>query len=114
MGVHHWAIRHSIAVSSISQFLAATREHHLELALHLFGYFYKNPNHCIVLDSRELIIDDSLQHDSFHPDFLGDYPDAKDDVATDFLPAFGRELHITFFWMATTCTITLRDGRFLD
>ena len=61
----------------------------------MFGYLKKNPNRRIVLDSRPLISDDALRHDSFHPDFLEDYPDAKEDVGTDFPPAFGRELDTT-------------------
>jgi Reverse transcriptase (RNA-dependent DNA polymerase) len=105
IGMAQWActigrLDIAFAVSSLSRFSAAPREYHLELALHLFGYLKKNPNRRIVLDSRPLIIDDDLRHDSFHPDFLDDYPDAKEDVGTDFPPAFGRELDTTVFFDA--------------
>ena len=105
IGMAQWActigrLDIAFAVSSLSRFSAAPREHHLELALHLFGYFKKNPNRRIVLDSRPLIIDDGLRHDSFHPDFLDDYPDAKEDVGENFPKAFGRELETTVFFDA--------------
>ena len=74
----------AFAVSSLSRFSSAPREHHLELALHLFGYLKKHPNRRIVLDSRPLLIDEELRKNSFHPDFLEDYPDAREDIAADF------------------------------
>ena len=52
----------------------------LELALHLFGYVKKKPNRRIVLHSRPSLVDDELSTNSFHPDFLEDYPDACEDV----------------------------------
>ena len=105
IGMAQWActigrLDIAFAVSSLSRFSAAPRQQHLELALHLFGYLKKNPNRRIVLDSRPLIIDDGLRNDSFHPDFLDDYPDATEDVGTDFPAAFGRELDTAVFFDA--------------
>ena len=89
IGMAQWAVTIgrldiAFAVLSLSRFSAAPRAHHLELALHLFGYLKKHPSRRIVLDSRPLLVDESLQHNSFHPKFLEDYPDAKEDLADDF------------------------------
>ena len=88
-GMAQWAVTIgrldiAFAVLSLSRFSAAPRAHHLELALHLFGYLKKHPSRRIVLDSRPLLVDESLQHNSFHPKFLEDYPGAKEDLADDF------------------------------
>ncbi len=90
----------AFAVSSLSRFSAAPRESNLALTLHLFGYLKKNPNRRIVLDSRPLLVDDGLRTSSFHPDFLDDYPDAKEDVGTDFPTACGPELETVVFFDA--------------
>jgi hypothetical protein len=105
IGMAQWActigrLDIAFAVSSLSRLSAAPRQHNLELALHLFGYLKKNPNRRIVLDSRPLIMDDDLRCNSFHPDFLDDYPDATEDVGTDFPMAFGKELDTTVFFDA--------------
>ena len=95
-----WRLDIAFAVSSLSRFSAAPRAHHLELALHLFGYLKKHPNCRIVLDSRPLLVDESLRHSSFHPDFLEEYPDAKEDLADDFPVPYGRELETAVFFDA--------------
>jgi hypothetical protein len=105
IGMAQWAVTIgrldiAFAVSSLSRFSAAPRAHHLELALHLFGYLKKHPNRRIVLDSRPLLVDESLRHNSFHPDFLEDYPDAKEDLADDFPVPYGRELETAVFFDA--------------
>ena len=105
IGMAQWActigrLDIAFAVSSLSRFSAAPRVHHLELALHLFGYLKKYPSRRIVIDSRPLVIDDELRRDSFHPDFLEDYPDANEDVGTDFPEAFGPELETSVFFDA--------------
>jgi hypothetical protein len=105
IGMAQWActigrLDIAFAVSSLSRFLAAPRLHHLELAYHLFGYLKKNPNRRIVLDSRPLIVDAELQTNSFHPDFLEDYPDACEDVAEDLPTAYGAELTTSVFFDA--------------
>ncbi|KAI2489419.1 Reverse transcriptase (RNA-dependent DNA polymerase) [Fragilaria crotonensis] len=105
VGMAQWActigrLDIAFAVSSLSRFAAAPREHHLELALFLFGYLKKNPNRRIVIDSRPLLIDEELRKDSFHPDFLEDYPDAHEDIASDFPKPYGRELETAVFFDA--------------
>ena len=80
------------AVSSLSRFSAAPRVHHLELVFYLFGYLKKNPNRWIVLDSRPLIVDNELWTDSFHPDFLEDYPDESEDIDESLPLPYGSEL----------------------
>jgi hypothetical protein len=105
IGMAQWAStigRPDIAftVSSLSRFSAAPREGHLELALHLFGFLKKFNNRRIVMDSRPLIVDPSLRKDSFHPDFLDDYPDAHEDIASDFPKAYGTELETSVFFDA--------------
>ncbi len=106
IGMAQWASKigrldiASFAVSSLTQFSAAPREHHLELACYLFGYLKKHPNRRIVVDSRSLLVDDDLRTTSFHPDFLEDYPDAYEDVATDFPIPSGRELETSLFFDA--------------
>ena len=105
IGMAQWActigrLDTAFAVSSLSRFSAAPREYHLELALFLFGYLKKFQNRRIVLDSRPLKVDPDLRKDSFHPDFLEDYPDAHEDVATDFPKAYGRELETSVFFDA--------------
>ena len=88
----------AFAVSPLSRFSAAPQCHHLELAYYLFGYLKKNPNRRIVLDSRPLRIDEKLQKDSFHPDFLEDYPVAKEDSDCDFPTPYGVELCTSVFF----------------
>ena len=105
IGMAQWActigrLDISFAVSSLSRFSAAPREHHLELAFHLFGYLKKNPNSRIVLDSRPLLVDESLKTNSFHPDFLEDYPDAAEDIDENFPTPFGDELQTSVFFDA--------------
>ena len=105
IGMAQWActigrLDIAFAVSSLSRFSAAPRTHHLELALHLFGYLKKHPNKRIVLDSRPLIVDDELKKESFHPDFLEDYPDASEDVDDAMPRTHGSELSTSVFFDA--------------
>ena len=53
-----------------------------------------------MVDSRPLLVDHELQSESFHPDFLKDYPDAVEDVASDFPTPVGRELETSVFFDA--------------
>jgi hypothetical protein len=60
----------------------------------------KKTNRRIVIDSRLLLVDEELRSDSFHPDFLEDYPDAHEDI-DDGLPApIGAELMTSVFFDA--------------
>ncbi|KAI2513608.1 Reverse transcriptase (RNA-dependent DNA polymerase) [Fragilaria crotonensis] len=105
IGMAQWActigrLDITFAVSSLSRFSASPRTHHLELALHLFGYLKKNPNRRIVIDSRPLLVDEELLTDSFHPDFLEDYPDACEDIDPNLPTAHGPELLTSVFFDA--------------
>ena len=66
----------SFATSSLSRFSAAPREGHLKLAVYMFGYLKKNPNRFLVINSQDPIIPEEWSQQTFHPDFLDDYPDA--------------------------------------
>ncbi len=105
IGMAQWActigrLDIAFAVSSLSRFSAAPRVHHLELVFHLFGYLKKNPNRRIVMDSRPLVVDAELQTDSFHPDFLEDYPDATEDIDEALPTPYGCELETSVFFDA--------------
>ena len=104
IGMAQWAVTigrldTAFAVSSLSQFLSGPREYHLELAMHVFGYL-KHPNRRICLDSRPSLINAELRKTSFHTALLEDYPDAHEDIALDFLKAYGRELETAVFFDA--------------
>ena len=91
----------AFAVLKLSRFLAASRSQHLELvSLHLFVYLKKNPNRCIALGSRPLLVDDKLLINSFHPDFLEDYPDRCEDVDPTLPKAYGAKLTTSAFFDA--------------
>jgi hypothetical protein len=64
------------------------------------AFSQKINNRRIVMDSRPLILDPSLRKNSFHPDFLDDYPDAHEDIASDFPKAYGTELETSVFFDA--------------
>ena len=84
------------AVSSLSRYGSCPREGHLQLALHLFGYLKKYPNRRIVFDSRDINFSDLNDDTSaLRPDFLQDYPDAREELDKFFPRAFGRPLQTT-------------------
>lgn len=105
IGMAQWAVtigRLDIAfsTSSLSRFSTAPRLGHLELALYMFGYLKKFPNRRIVMDSRPLQIDSELLKDSFHPDFLEDYPEAAADgeeIPQDIPAPRGSEMDTAIF-----------------
>ena len=106
IGMAQWActigrLDISYAVSSLSRVSCAPREGYLALALYLFGYLKQHPNKRILLDSRPLKVAPELKVKSFHPDFLEDYPDAKEDFDPSMFPeAFGEELETSIFFDA--------------
>jgi hypothetical protein len=111
IGMAQWActigrLDIAFAVSSLSRFSAAPRVHHLDLVFHLFGYLKKNPNRRIVIDSRPLVVDAELQTDSFHPDFIEDYPDATEDIDEALPTPYSRELETSVFLDANHATTT--------
>ena len=60
----------------------------------------KNPNRRIVLDSCPLFVDDELKKNSFHPNFLEDYPDASEDIDPSLPAPHGPELTTSVFFDA--------------
>ena len=88
------------AVSSLSRFNANPREGHLELAMHVFSYLKRFPNKRLLLDSRPMGKDPKLDQESFHPDFLDDYPDAREDLDPELPKSFGEELDSAIFFDA--------------
>ena len=85
IGMAQWActigrLDISFATSSLSRFSAAPREGHLKLAVYMFGYLKKNPNRSLVINSQDPIIPEEWSQQTFHPDFLEDYPDAREDI----------------------------------
>ncbi|KAI2495066.1 hypothetical protein MHU86_19461 [Fragilaria crotonensis] len=92
IGMAQWActigrLDIAFAVSSLSRFSADPRENIISDWRYIcLGTLKSTP--IVALSSilgRPLIIDDGLRHDSFHPDFLDDYPDAKEDILGDDL-----------------------------
>ena len=53
-----------------------------------------------MFDSRPLLVDDELLTDSFHPDFLEDYPGACEDIDPNLPKAYGAELTTSIFFEA--------------
>lgn len=106
IGMAQWAasigrLDIAFAISSLSRFSANPRQGHLELAFNLFGYLKRFPNKRLVLESRPLVIDpELLRQESFHPDFLDDYPDAREELDPNFPAAFGPELESSVFFDA--------------
>ena len=88
------------AVSSLSRFSTCPREGHLQLAVRLFGYLKKYANRRIVVNSEPFEFDDDFRKNSFHPDFLEDYPDAHEEIDSEHPTARGKELHVCIFFDA--------------
>jgi hypothetical protein len=94
IGVAQWActigcLDIAFAVSSLSRFSAAPRD---GSDVTLVWVSLKESQPTDSFDSRPLLVDDELRSSSFHPDFLNDYPDAKEDEGTDFPTTYGPEL----------------------
>ncbi|KAL7569366.1 hypothetical protein ACA910_010453 [Epithemia clementina (nom. ined.)] len=114
IGMAHWActtgrLGISFAVSSLSCFLTAPREGHLELAVYLFGYLKKHPNRQIALGSQPLLIPEEYCQQTFHPNFLEDYPDASEDIDPHLTKTFVADLETSLFFMLTM-HMTRRHG----
>ena len=87
----------SFTVLSLSRFSTAPRAGHLQLAIYMFGYLKKHPNHNLVIDSGPLIVPEEFTSSTFHPDFLEDYPNAHEELDQTMLEAFGSELETSIF-----------------
>ena len=87
----------SQVVTSLNHFGAAPHgEGHLKLALRAFGYIKQTPNKVIAIDSRPLPINRTApDFDKLIPDFLQDYPDAKEEMASHFPKMFGPIMDTT-------------------
>ena len=76
-------------VSSLNRFGACPREGHLDLAVRSFGYVKTTINKQIAIDSRPL--DFARANPNFKkliPDFIQDYPDAKEELDPGFSCSF--------------------------
>ena len=89
------------AVSCLNRFCSCPRSRHLDMAIHVFGYIKQFPVRRILVDSRPLVFDRFFDKDSiekYKPDFLMDYPDAKEELDPHCPKPFGmKELPITIF-----------------
>ena len=80
-------------VSSLNRFGSCPREYHLDLAIHVFGYIKTTINKHIAIDSQPLQYDRTTSNFvQLIPDFLDDYPDAKEEMDPNFPKAFGPVL----------------------
>ena len=85
-------------VSSLNRFGAAPREYHLDLAVRSFSYVKRTKQKDIAIDSSPLEYHrDYPEYEFLAPDFLLDYPDAKEETADHFPQAFGPVLETTIF-----------------
>ena len=86
----------SQVVASLNCFGAAPCEGHLKLALWAFGFIKQTPNKVIVIDTRSLPINHPTpDFDKLIPNFLQDYPDTKEEIASHFPRVFGPVLDIS-------------------
>ena len=77
-------------VSSLNRFGACPRESHLDLAVRAFGYLKQVPDPKIAIDWRPMkFTRSSPRFEQLRPDFLEDYPDAKEELDPSFPPSFG-------------------------
>jgi hypothetical protein len=86
----------SAVVSSLNRFGACPREAHLDLAVRVFGYLKTCPDRQIAIDWHPMQF--RRQDPNFSkllPDFLLDYPDAKEEIDESFPPPFGPVLETT-------------------
>lgn len=86
------------AMCSLSRFGACPREGHLALALRVFSYLKMFPDRRLAMDSSDIDFSDLQAEDvtePFRPDFLQDYPWAKEELDPNFPEAFGRPLQTT-------------------
>lgn len=85
-------------VSSLNWFGVCPCEYHLELIKQVFSYlkFSEDMNHSIAIDSN--LMNYEQQDPNFEaliPDFLQDYPDAKEEVDPQFPEPYGSILETT-------------------
>ena len=84
-------------VSSLNRFGACPRETHLNLAVRGFGYLKQVPDPKIAIDHRPLQFKRTKpNYEVIKPDFLQDYPDAKEEMDPGFPEPFGPVMDTTF------------------
>ena len=85
-------------VSCLNRFGACPREGHLDLAIRGMGYVKAVPDPKIAIDSSPMEYERQLpNYTKLHPDFVKDYPDAKEEIAGHFPEAFGPVMETTIF-----------------
>ena len=83
-------------VSSLNRFGACPREYHLDLAVRAFGYVKQVKDPKIGIDSRPLQYERIFpDYEKLIPDFLQDYPEAKEEIAAHFPKSFGPVMETT-------------------
>ena len=85
IGMAQWActigcLDISFAVSLLSRFSTAPCEGHLQLAIYMFGYLKKHPNHNLVIDSGSFLVPEEFKSSTFQPDLLEDYPNPQEEL----------------------------------
>ena len=85
-------------VSSLNRFGACPREGHLDLAIRSFGYIKTTLNKQIAIDSRPMVFTRHNPVEKLIPDFLKDYPDAKEELDPSFSQSFGPVMDSTFLF----------------
>ena len=86
------------AVSSLNRFGTCPREYHLELIKGVFSYlkYSEKMNQSIAIDSNPMNYErQDPNFEALIPDFLQDYPDAKEEVDPNFPEPFGSILETT-------------------
>ena len=85
-------------VSSLNRFGACPREYHLELAVRAFGFVKQVRGPEIAIDSNPLNYERKApDYEKVIPDFVQDYPEAKEEIADHFPRSFGPPLETTIF-----------------
>ena len=83
-------------VSSLNRFGACPREYHLDLAVRAFGYVKQVKDPKIAIDSRPMDYKRiTPKYEAVIPDFVKDYPDAKEEIAVHFPKSFGPVMETT-------------------
>jgi len=86
------------AVSSLNRFGTCPRETHLDLVKHVFSYlkYSEHMNRSIAIDSNPMNYErQDPNYEALIPDFLQDYPDAKDEIDPNLPEPYGHALETT-------------------
>ena len=84
-------------VSSLNRLGVCPREKHLDLAVRAFGYLKTVPNPQIAIDHRPLKFKRTKpDYDAIRPEYLKEYPYAKEEMDPGFPRPFGPVMETTF------------------